>query len=68
MKRLLLLLFFIPLISFSQNKFNGAKYVYYENNEISKSIKNVFKNKGFLEISEDDLSSLENPCEALIVR
>ena len=68
MKKLLLLLVFIPLISFSQNKFNGAKYVYYENNEISKSIKNVFKNKGFLEISEDDLSSLENPCEALIVR
>ena len=68
MKKLLFLLLFIPFISFSQNKFNGAKYVYYENNEISKSIKNVFKNKGFLEISEDDLSSLENPCEALIVR
>jgi S1-C subfamily serine protease len=68
MRKLLLLLFFIPLISFSQNKFNGAKYVYYENNEIIKSIKNIFKNKGFLEISEDDLSSLENPCEALIIR
>ena len=47
MKKLILLLF-IPLISFSQNKFNGAKYVYYENNDISKSIKNILNiTRGF---------------------
>ena len=79
MKKLLFLLFFIPLVSFGQEpylqikyqkqNFEDYKYIKIESNDYSYDIMStaveIFRQKGFLYLENKDINDIKDQCEIL---